>query len=210
MAKSKREAPHYYVAVDIEMTEAQRFRSQLNSALGEEKHVSVNDLLVKASALALQRYPTFNAWMVDEQIQPQAAQNVCIAIALDDGLIAPAILDCGRKSLVEIGQASRSLAERAKSGALKPDEFAAGTFTVSNLGMYGIDELIAIIQPPQTAILGVGRVKPQPVARDGDIEVVDVMRAALSGDHRVTDGALGAQFLGEIKRLLESPVSLLL
>ncbi|MGA2286010.1 MAG: dihydrolipoamide acetyltransferase family protein [Dehalococcoidia bacterium] len=210
MAASKREAPHYYVAVDIEMTEAQRFRAELNAALDERAHISVNDLLVKASALALQKYPMFNSWFVDEQVQPQEAQNVCIAIALEEGLIAPAILDCGHKSLAEIALASRSLAERAKSGALKPDEYAAGTFTVSNLGMYGIDELIAIIQPPQAAILGVGRVKAQPVAHDGAVEIAEVMRAALSGDHRVTDGALGAQFLGEIKRLLESPVSLLL
>jgi pyruvate dehydrogenase E2 component (dihydrolipoamide acetyltransferase) len=210
MAKSKREAPHYYVTVDVDMTEAQRLRSQLNAGLGEGAHVSVNDLLVKASAKALQRYPMFNTWIVDEQVQQQEAQNVCIAIALEEGLIAPAILDCGRKTVVEIAQASRSLAERARSGSLKPDEFSAGTFTVSNLGMYGIDELIAIIQPPQTAILGVGRIKPQPVARDGNVTVADVMTLALSGDHRVTDGALGAQFLGEIKRLLEAPVGLLI
>ena len=210
MAKSKREAPHYYVTVDVDMTEAQRVRAQLNATLGEGAHVSVNDLLVKASAKALQRYPMFNTWFVDEQVQQQEAQNVCIAIALDEGLVAPAILDCGGKSLVEIAQAGRSLAERARSGLLKPDEFSAGTFTVSNLGMYGIEELIAIIQPPQTAILGVGRVRAQPVARDGNVAVADVMTLALSGDHRVTDGAQGAQFVGEIKRLLESPVSLLL
>jgi pyruvate dehydrogenase E2 component (dihydrolipoamide acetyltransferase) len=209
MAQSKREAPHYYVTVDVEMTEAQRLRSELNATLGEEAHVSVNDLLVKASAKALQRHPMFNTWFIDGEVQQQEAQNVCIAIALDEGLIAPAVLDCGRKSVVEIAQASRSLAERARSGALKPDEYSGGTFTVSNLGMYGIEELIAIIQPPQTAILGVGRVSPRPVARDGAVEVAEVMTLALSGDHRVTDGALGAQFLGEIKRLLEAPVDLL-
>lgn len=210
MTKSKREAPHYYVTVDVEMTEAQRLRAQLNAGLGEEGHISVNDLLVKASAKALVRYPIFNTWFVDEQVRQQEMQNVCIAIALDEGLIAPAIIDCARKTLVEIAQASRSLAERARSGSLKPDEFSAGTFTVSNLGMYGIDELIAIIQPPQTAILGVGRVKQQPVVRDGKVEVADVMTLALSGDHRVSDGVLGAQFVGEIKRLLEAPVNLLL
>jgi len=210
MAQSKREAPHYYVTVVVEMTEAQRLRSQLNATLGEAAHVSVNDLLVKASAKTLQRYPLFNTWFVDGEVRQQEAQNVCIAIALDEGLIAPAILDCGRKSIVEIAQASRSLAERARSGSLKPEEYSGGTFTVSNLGMYGIEELIAIIQPPQTAILGVGRVSPRPVAHDGAVEVVEVMTLALSGDHRVTDGALGAQFLGEIKRLLEAPVGLLL
>jgi pyruvate dehydrogenase E2 component (dihydrolipoamide acetyltransferase) len=210
MAQSKREAPHYYVTVAVEMTEAQSVRSQLNDTLGEAAHVSVNDLLVKASAKALQRYPIFNTWFIDGEVRQQDAQNVCIAIALDEGLIAPAILDCGHKSIVEIAQASRSLAERAKSGSLKPEEYSGGTFTVSNLGMYGIEELIAIIQPPQTAILGVGRVSPRPVAREGAVAVAEVMTLALSGDHRVTDGAQGAQFLGEIKRLLEAPVDLLL
>jgi pyruvate dehydrogenase E2 component (dihydrolipoamide acetyltransferase) len=209
MAQSKREAPHYYVTVDVEMTEAQRLRSELNATLSEEAHVSVNDLLVKASAKALQRHPMFNTWFVNGEVQQQEAQNVCIAIALDEGLIAPAVLDCGHKSVVEIAQASRSLAERARSGALKPDEYSGGTFTVSNLGMYGIEELIAIIQPPQTAILGVGRVSPRPVAREGTVEVAEMMTLVLSGDHRATDGALGAQFLGEIKRLLEAPASLL-
>ena len=209
MTQSKREAPHYYVTVDVEMTEAQRLRSQLNATLGEGTHISVNDLLVKASAKALQRYPMFNAWFVDGEVRQQEAQNVCIAIALAEGLIAPAVLDCGRKSILEIAQASRSLADRARSGSLKPEEYSGGTFTVSNLGMFGIEELIAIIQPPQTAILGVGRVKSQPVARDGAVEVAEVMTLALSGDHRVTDGAQGAQFLGEIKRLLEAPVGLL-
>ncbi len=209
MAQSKREAPHYYVTVAVEMTEAQSVRSQLNDTLGETAHVSVNDLLVKASAKALQRYPIFNTWFIDGEVRQQEAQNVCIAIALDEGLIAPAVLDCGHKSIVEIAQASRSLAERAKSGSLKPEEYSGGTFTISNLGMYGIEELIAIIQPPQTAILGVGRVGPRPVARDGAVEVAEMMTLALSGDHRVTDGAQGAQFLGEIKRLMEAPVALL-
>ncbi len=209
MAQSKREAPHYYVTVTVEMAEAQRLRSQLNATLGEEAHVSVNDLLVKASAKALQRYPAFNTWLVDGEVRQQEAQNVCIAVALDEGLIAPAILDCGRKSIIEIAQASRSLTERARSGSLKQDEYSGGTFTVSNLGMYGIEELIAIIQPPQTAILGVGRIRPEPVAHEGMVEVAEVMTLALSGDHRVTDGAMGAQFLTEIKRLLEMPVALL-
>jgi len=209
MAQSKREAPHYYVTVAVDMTEAQRMRSQLNATLGEEARISINDLLVKAVAKALAKQPMFNTWFVDGEIRRYEAQNVCIAIALEDGLIAPAILDCGRKSLVEIAQASRSLAERAKSGALKPEEYADGTFTISNLGMFGVEELIAIIQPPQTAILGVGMVSATPVARDGVVAIADVMKLALSGDHRVTDGAQGAQFLSEVKRLLESPIGLL-
>lgn len=210
MAQSKREAPHYYVTAEIDMTEAQRLRSQLNAFLGEEAHVTINDLLVKAAAKALARYPIFNTWFVEGEIRRHELQNVCIAIALEEGLIAPAIVDCGSKSLAQIARASRDLAERAESGALKPEEYAGGTFTVSNLGMFGLDELIAIIQPPQTAILGVGQVRSIPVVREGQIAVAEVMKAALSADHRVTDGAQGGQFLGEVKRLLENPVGLLL
>jgi pyruvate dehydrogenase E2 component (dihydrolipoamide acetyltransferase) len=195
--------------MEIDMTEAERLRRQINEALDEGRRVSVNDLIVKACAAALQRYPDFNTWFVDGQIRRQPAINICIAIALEDGLIAPAILHCERKSLSEIAEASRDLAERARSGTLRPEEYSGGTFTVSNLGMFGVETLIAIIQPPQTAILGVGAVREMPVARDGEIVVAKRMTVALSGDHRVTDGAVGAQFLGEIKRLLEHPAALL-
>jgi pyruvate dehydrogenase E2 component (dihydrolipoamide acetyltransferase) len=211
MGQSKREAPHYYITTDIDMTEAEKLRHQLNDAFHRELHVSVNDLIVKASAMALERHPMFNTWFVDGEIRRHQAINVCIAIALDDGLIAPAILDCGNKSLAQIAQDSRSLAERAKSGALKPDEYSGGTFTVSNLGMFEVETLVAIIQPPQTAILGVGAVRAAPVVHDdGEVAVAQLMKTALSADHRVTDGAQGAQFLNEIRRLLENPAALLL
>ena len=209
MAQSKREAPHYYITVDIDMSEAERLRHQLNEAVEEYPRVSVNDMIVRASAISLARHPMFNSWFVDEQVQQHADINVCIAIALDEGLIAPAILDTANKNLGEIGDASRDLAGRAKSGALKPAEYTGGTFTVSNLGMFGVEALIAIIQPPQTAILGVGGVRTTPAVRGGRIETAELMKTALSADHRVTDGAQGAQFLNEIKRLLESPASLL-
>ncbi len=209
MAQSKREAPHYYITVDIDMTEAERLRHQLNEAIEGYPRVSVNDLIVKAAAMALGRHPMFNTWFVDGETRRHQAINVCIAVALEDGLIAPAILDCGSKSLAQIAQASRSLAERARSGSLKPEEYSGGTFTVSNLGMYDVETLVAIIQPPQTAILGVGAVRPAPAIREGRIERAELMKAALSGDHRVTDGAQGAQFLNEIRRLLENPAALL-
>ena len=210
MAQSKSEAPHYYVTVDIDMTQAEQIRHQLNDELHGETHMSVNDFIVKASAVALARHPIFNTWFVDGAIRQHQAINVCIAIALEDGLIAPAILDCGSKSLPDIAQASRSLAERAKSGRLKPEEYSGGTFTVSNLGMFGVEALVAIIQPPQAAILGVGGVRTAPVVREGKIESAELMKVALSADHRVTDGAQGAQFLSEIRRLLEHPAALLL
>jgi pyruvate dehydrogenase E2 component (dihydrolipoamide acetyltransferase) len=208
MAQSKREAPHYYITVDIDMTDAERIRHQLNDA--QDVHASVNDFILKASAIALARHPIFNSWIVDGEVQQHTQINVCIAIALDDGLIAPAVLDCGSKSLLDIARASKDLAERAKGGALKADEYLGGTFTISNLGPYNVETLIAIIQPPQTAILGVGAVQPMAVVRDGQIGVAPLMKAALSADHRVTDGAQGAKFLNEIRELLEKPVALLL
>ena len=209
MSQSKREAPHYYITMEIDMTEAQRARGQLKEVFEQEFRVSVNDLIVKATAMALARHPMFNSWFVDGEIRRHEAINVCVAIALEDGLIAPAILDCGGKSLAQIAEASRSLAERAKSGSLKPDEYSGGTFTVSNLGMFGVETLIAIIQPPQSAILGVGAVRETPVVREGVVATAELMQVALSADHRVTDGAQGAQFLNEIRRLLENPAALL-
>jgi pyruvate dehydrogenase E2 component (dihydrolipoamide acetyltransferase) len=209
MTQSKRETPHYYLTMDIDMTEAERLRRQLNEAAEGEVHISVNDVIVKAVAKALQHHPIFNSWFVDGQVQQQEALNIGVAVALDEGLIAPAILDCGRKSLAEIASASRDLAERARSGVLKADEYTGATFTVSNLGMYEVETLIAIIPPPQTAILGVGAVRKVPAVQDGEIVVRERMKVALSADHRVTDGALGARFLADIRNFLENPISLL-
>ncbi len=209
MSQSKREAPHYYVTVEIDMKDAERLRRQLNEAAEDYPRISVNDLIVKACAGALARHPIFNTSLAEGEIQAHEQINVCIAIALDDGLIAPAILDCANKNLGQIAEASRSLADRAKSGSLKPEEYTGGTFTVSNLGMFNVESLVAIIQPPQTAILGVGAVRAMPIVRDGKIEPAEMMKVALSADHRVTDGAQGAQFLNEIRRLLENPAALL-
>jgi pyruvate dehydrogenase E2 component (dihydrolipoamide acetyltransferase) len=209
MSQSKREAPHYYITVDIDMSAAEQLRAQLNSGAVGDVHVSVNDLIVKACAEALERHPEFNATYENDQVQQHETVNVSIGIALDEGLIAPAVIDCGNKTVVEISEASKSLAERAKTGALKPDEYTGGTFTVSNLGMFGVETLIAIIQPPQTAILGAGTVREEPVARNGQVSITKLMKVALSADHRVTDGAQGAQFMSEIKRLLENPAALL-
>src|SRR3989304_10332068 len=158
------------------MTEAEHERHEINDSFQRDLHISVNDMIVKACAMALAQYPVFNSWFVNDQVQQHAAINVCIAIALDEGLIAPAVLDCGAKPLLEIAAAGRSLAERARSGALKPDEYSGGTFTISNLGTYGVETLIAIIQPPQTAILGVGAVREAPVVREGQIEIASVMK----------------------------------
>jgi pyruvate dehydrogenase E2 component (dihydrolipoamide acetyltransferase) len=210
MAQSKREAPHYYLTMDIDMTEAQRLRAQINEFVDESMRVSVNDLIVKATAQALTLHPLFNSWWVDEQVQQHTDLNIGIAIALDEGLIAPAILDCGSRSLLDIARDSKSLAERARSGVLKAEEYTGGTFTISNLGTFGVEALIGIINPPQTAILGVGAVRTAPVVREGQVATAEIMKVALSADHRVTDGAQGGRFLQDLRRYLEKPASLLL
>ena len=207
---SKREAPHFYVAVDIDMTKAMVLRRDVNDQVDAESRVSVNDLIVKASAVAIGRHPKFNAFFRDDHLQMNASVNVGIAIALDSGLIVPGIPECENKSLVEIAAASRDLAARANSGTLRADEYTGTTYSVSNLGMFDVDSFTAIIFPPHAAILAVGTVKEQPVVREGQIAVAQIMKATLSVDHRVADGAEAAQFLTEIKKLLENPVALLL
>ena len=207
---SKREAPHFYVAVDIDMTKAVSFRRDLNDELDAEKRVSVNDLIIKASAIAISRHPKFNSFFRDDHLQMNSAINIGVAIALESGLIVPGINACEAKSLVEIAVASRDLAARANSGTLRNDEYSGTTFSVSNLGMFDIDSFTAIIFPPHAAILAVGTVKEQPVVRDGELSISQIMKANLSTDHRVADGAEAAQFLVEIKRLLENPISLVI
>ena len=204
---SKREAPHFYVAVDIDMTKAMSFRRDLNDELDAEKRVSVNDLIIKASAIAISRHPKFNSFFRDDHLQMNSAINIGVAIALESGLIVPGINACEAKSLVEIAVASRDLAARANSGTLRNDEYSGTTFSVSNLGRFGIDSFTAIIFPPHAAILAVGTVKEQPVVRDGELAISQIMKANLSTDHRVADGAEAAQFLGESKRLLETAIS---
>ena len=207
---SKREAPHFYVSVDIDMTKAMSFRRDMNDELDAEKRVSVNDLIVKASAIAIGRHPKFNSFFRDDHLQMNSAINIGIAIALESGLIVPGINGCEGKSLVQIAVASRDLVARANSGTLRNDEYSGTTFSVSNLGMFDIESFTAIIFPPHAAVLAVGTVKEQPVVRDGEIAIAQIMKANLSTDHRVADGAEAAQFLVEIKKLLENPISLVI
>ena len=203
-------APHFYVSVDIDMTKAMSFRRDVNDELDAEARVSVNDLIVKASAIAIGRHPKFNSFFRDDHLQMNSSINVGIAIALESGLIVPGINGCENKSLVEIAAASRNLAARANSGSLRNDEYSGTTFSVSNMGMFDIESFTAIIFPPHAAILAVGTVKEQPVVRDGELAIAQIMKATLSTDHRVADGAEAAQFIVEIKKLLESPISLVL
>ena len=207
---SKREAPHFYVAVDIDMTAAMALRRDINDELPSSSRVSVNDLIVKASALAISKHPKFNSFFRGDHLQMNPSINVGIAIALESGLIVPGVPGCENRTLAQIAAASRDLIDRANNGTLQAEEYAGTTYSVSNLGMFDVDSFTAIIFPPHAAILAVGAVKEQPVARDGQLAIAEMMKATLSVDHRVADGAEAAQFLMEIKRLLEKPVSLLL
>ena len=209
--RSKQEKPHFYVTSEIDMTEAMDARGSINRALETDGvRVTVNDLIIRACVMALKRHRKFNAYLEDDGIRFNGQINVGIAIAEDEGLIVPAIMDCGEKSLRDIAAASKELAERAKSGTLHPQEYTGGTFAISNLGMFDVSSFVAIIQPPQTAVLAVGTVAKKPVVRDDEIAIAAMMTATLSADHRVVDGAEGAEFIVDVKRLLESPLSLIL
>lgn len=210
MTQAKQTQPHYYLTIDVDMTEGLRFREQLNAAATEQQHVSINDLVVKACAIALERHPKFNAEFSENGLRFHDRININVGIALDEGLIAPALLDCGSKSLGKIAEEAKSLVTRAKNGGLTVDEYSGGTFTITNLGAYGVEMLIGIINPPQAAILGVGSVMDRAVVQEGQVLARKLMKLALSADHRVTDGAEGAHFIKEIQGLLENPVSLAL
>ena len=208
-ADSKSTAPHFYVTAEVDMGKAMALRREVNDAAAANR-VSVNDLMVKACALALAKHPKFNAFYRGDYLQVNGAMNIGIAIALESGLILPGVSNCERKSLLEIAAATKDLISRANSGALRNEEYSETTFSISNMGMFDVESFTAIIYPPHAAILAVGSVKEQPVARDGQLGVGQMMKATLSTDHRVADGAEAAQFLMEIKRTLENPVSLLL
>lgn len=210
MAESKGPVPHYYVTVQVAMGEALALRERLNEATPEgQARVSVNDLVVKAVARALEDHPEFNATWIGGQLTRHEDVNVAMAIALEDGLVSPAILGCQRLGLAQLAQASKSLVERAKASKLRPEEYTEGTFTVSNLGMFDVEHFIAIVTPPQVGILAVGSIIPTPVASDGTIAVAQLMKMTLSADHRATDGAMGAKFLGTVKQYLQHPYRLL-
>ena len=208
---SKTTIPHFYVTTDIDMTEAMALRKQINDNLKDDGvRVSVNDLIIKTCVNTLKKHPKFNASFTDDGIQMRESINVGIAIAEEYGLIMPAILDCGHKSLAEIAAASKDLVDRSQNGTLHPQEYTGGTFSISNMGMFDVTSFVSIIQPPQSGVLAVGTVQKRPVVRGVNIVVRDMMSATLSVDHRVSDGAEGAKFIVEIKNQLERPLKLLM
>lgn len=215
MGIAKPGIPHIYLTVDAEMDEALSLRQQINdlSIADPRAKISVNDLVIKASALALRTWPAVNAWFLDEtpgRIRTWHQVNIGVAVSVDGGLIVPVIRDVPGKSLGQIARETKDVYDRVRSGKPAADDLQGATFTVSNLGAYGTDEFAAVIASPQAAILAVGAASPRAVVHDGQIVIRTTMRITLSADHRVVDGAYAAQFLKELKRLLEHPISLVL
>jgi pyruvate dehydrogenase E2 component (dihydrolipoamide acetyltransferase) len=210
MAESKATAPEFVLTCEVDMQDAVEFRKQLKVAAGDNPAPSFNDFVVKASALALREFPRANGAYRDGKFELYSRINVGIAVAAQDALIVPTIFDADTKSLGEISRDARALAGKVRDGKITPPELASGTFSVSNLGMFGIKRFTAVINPPQAAILAVGEMTPRPVVRDGEIEVRAIMELTLSCDHRILYGADAAQFLGRIRERLENPYSLAL
>jgi pyruvate dehydrogenase E2 component (dihydrolipoamide acetyltransferase) len=204
MTQSKQTAPHFYVSMDIDMTKVSRLRAEWKDR-GQNSVPSINDFILHTCARALKDFPSLNSTYTEQQIMMHADINIGTAVALEEGLVVPVIRNADRLSLVELARQSRELIDKAQKKKLFPLDYEGGTFTVSNLGMFGADSFIAIINPPQCAILAVGRVAPRVVAQGDAITIRSLMTATLSADHRVVDGAVAARFLQEVRRLLERP-----
>jgi pyruvate dehydrogenase E2 component (dihydrolipoamide acetyltransferase) len=211
MAESKQVIPHFYVTSEVDMSAAIAFREQVNGQLTDDAmKVSYNDLIIKAVALGLREYPNLNATLEGDTLYDHANIDINIAVAIEGGLIAPFIADADQKGLGTIARTAKDLIKRAREGGLQPAEFQGGTFTISNLGMYDVEEFVAIINPPQAAILAIGSITETPVVKDSAIEVGHRMKIALSCDHRITDGAEAAKFLISVKKYLQNPMLLAL
>jgi pyruvate dehydrogenase E2 component (dihydrolipoamide acetyltransferase) len=210
MAESKATAPDFVLNVEVDMEEAVELRKQLKAAAGDQPAPSFNDFVIKASALALRDFPRANGAYRDGKFELYSRVNVGVAVAGLDALVVPTVFDADTKSLGQIARESRTVAQRVRAGAITPPELSSGTFTVSNLGMFGIKRFVAVINPPQAAILAVGALEPRPVVRDGEVIVRSIMELTLACDHRILYGADAAEFLAKIREYLEQPLKLAL
>jgi len=212
MAESKTSVPHFYITVDVDMEAVLDLRKQLNAMLGDPSggKLSVNDFIVKAAALALRDYPNLNASFNGDHIIRHGHINVGNAVSVEAGLLTVVVKDADAKSLAQISGEVKAMAARAREGKVKPDDVEGSTFTISNLGMYDVDSFVAIINPPDAAILAVGSAQQAPVVKNGALAVGWRMKATISADHRVTDGAEAAQFMQDLKKKLEEPLRLML
>ncbi|GBR63726.1 pyruvate dehydrogenase complex dihydrolipoamide acetyltransferase [Acetobacter syzygii] len=214
LSESKATIPHFYVSMDVELDALMALRTQLN-ALSEDEgagafKLSVNDMLIKAAALALKQVPEVNASFTEDAMILHDDADISVAVSLDDGLITPIVRAADRKSLKQISQEAKSLISRARAGKLKPEEFQGGTFSISNMGMFGVKEFSAIVNPPQAAILAIAAGKRQPVVSGDEIRIATVMTVTLSVDHRVVDGATAAKWLSAFRSIVQAPLALVL
>ncbi len=209
MAQSKREIPHFYVTIEVDMEEAVKFKNSLEATEIFEEDITYNDIIIKATALALSRYTRMNASFENDGIVIYPNINIGMAVAVEDGLIVPVIHQCEQKTLPEISRAAHRLISKAAHGGFSGDDLSGATFTISNMGMLGVEHFAAVIVPPQAAILAVSAVKDKPVVRNGQVVVGKTMMLTVACDHRIIDGVVGARFLNEVKRFLENPASLL-
>jgi pyruvate dehydrogenase E2 component (dihydrolipoamide acetyltransferase) len=211
MAESKATAPHFYLQVEVDMSRAVEARARIKGATAEGEVVpSFNDMVVKAAAIALREHPRANGAYRDGRLELYSRINVGVAVAAQDALVVPTVFDADHKGLRQIAQETRALAQRVREGTVTPPELSGGTFTVSNLGMFGIDSFAAVINPPQAGILAVGAIAERPIIRDGETASAHVMTLNLACDHRILYGADGARFLDRIRSLLEEPLGLAL
>jgi len=209
MAQSKREIPHFYVTVEIDMAEAANLKSSLKTMELFEQEISYNDIIIKAAALGLGRYTRMNASFENNCVIVHPHINIGMAVAVEDGLIVPVIHQCERLTLPEIARAAHRLVEKAARGGFSGDDLSGATFTISNMGMLGVEHFAAVIVPPQAAILAVSAIKDRPVVRNGQLAIGKTMMVTVACDHRIIDGVIGARFLNELRRFLENPASLL-
>jgi pyruvate dehydrogenase E2 component (dihydrolipoamide acetyltransferase) len=212
LAASLGPIPHFFLTTEVDMERASEAREALNKQLGDEGggKVSFNDIIIKTTAHALTKHPACNAWFQEDHIRYWHEVHIGMAVAVEDGLITPVIRNAERKSLADIGREARELAERARSRRLQPSEYTGSTFSVSNLGMFDIDQFTAVINPPEAGIIAVGSIVQKPVVVDGQLTPRRRMRITMSCDHRVIDGATGAAFLKTLKQMLENPLAMLL
>jgi pyruvate dehydrogenase E2 component (dihydrolipoamide acetyltransferase) len=209
LTESKQTVPHFYLTIDCEIDELLKFRAELNGK-SDAYRISVNDFVIRATALALRQVPAANASWSDEAILLWDTVDIAVAVALEDGLITPIVKNADRKGLAAIANETKDLAARARAGKLKLEEFQGGTFSISNLGMFGVRDFAAVINPPHGGILAVGVGDQRPVVKNGALTIATVMSCTLSCDHRAVDGAVGAQFLAAFKKLVEDPLTMLL
>ena len=210
MVESRNEIPHFYVTHEYDVASLLDIRKQVNAVLPEEEKVSVNDFVIKATALALRQYPSLNAVLKEDEIIRKGHVNIGVAVAVEGGLLTVVVKDADQKPLRLISKEVKEMVARVRSGKVRPEDIEGSTFSISNLGMFDVEHFIAIINPPEAAILAVGSAREMPVVKDGIVQVGTRMRATLSADHRITDGAEAAQFLQALARWIANPAGMLM